>query len=55
MTRNVGEALLSISRHEKMERRKVLLKILSNICFLGWQGLAFRGDGDESDSNFMHL
>ena len=54
-TRNVGEALSSSLRHEKLERRKVLLKILSNIRFLGRQGLAFRGDGDESDSNFMQL
>ena len=32
-----------------------MLKLLSNARFLSRQGLAFRGDGDESDSNFMRL
>ena len=52
----VGEAVLSISRREKMEKRQVLLNILSNVRFLGRQGFFFFcGDGDESDSNFMQL
>ena len=31
----------------------MLLKIILNVCHVSRQGLAFRGDGDESDSNFM--
>ena len=40
---------------ERLERRKCLLNLLSNARFLSRQGLAFRGDVDESDSNFMRL
>ena len=29
--------------------------MLSNVHFLSRQGLAFHGDGDESESNFMQL
>ena len=32
-----------------------MLKLLSNARFLSRQGLAFRGDGEELDSNFMRL
>ena len=34
---------------------KKFLKLLSNVRFLSRQGLAFRGNGDESDSNFKQL
>ena len=33
----------------------MLMKILSRIRFLVRQGLALRGDGDESDGNFLQL
>ena len=38
---------------DRLQRRKCLLKLLSNARFLARQGLAFRGDKVESDSNFM--
>jgi len=40
---------------DQSERRKCFLKLLSNVHFLSRQGLAFCGDGDESDHNFMLL
>ena len=54
-TNDVGELLSSQLAKERLERRKCLLKLLSNVRFLSRQGLAFRGDADESDSNFMQL
>ena len=54
-TGNVGEMLSSQLAKQRLERRKCFLKLLSNVRFLARQGLAFRGDGNESDSNFMQL
>ena len=54
-TSDVGEMLSSQLAKERLERRKYLLKLLSNARFLSRQGLALRGDGDGSDSNFMRL
>ena len=54
-TSDVGEMLSSQLAKERLERRKCLLKLLSNARFLSRQGLAFRGDGEESNSNFMRL
>ena len=54
-TRDIGEMLSQQHAKEKAGNRKILLKILSNVRFLARQGLALRGDGDESDSNFMQL
>ncbi len=52
---DVGEMLSREHAQEKSENRQCLLRILSNIRFLSRQGLAFRGDGDEADSNFIQL
>ncbi len=54
-TVNVSEMLSSGLAKEHLERRKCFLKVLSSVHFLSRQGLALRGDGDESDSNFMQL
>ena len=54
-TGNVGEILSSQLAKQRLERRKCFLKLLSNARFLARQGLAFRGDGNESNSNFMAL
>ena len=54
-TRDIGETLSQQHAKEKEGNRKILLKILFNIRFLGCQGLAFRGDGSESDGNFLQL
>ena len=48
-TRDIGE-MLSQQHAKKEGNRKVLLKILANVKFLARQGLAFRGDGNESDA-----
>ena len=53
--RDVGEALSAIHALKKTENRQCLLKILSNLRFLARQSCAIRGDGNESDSNFVHL
>lgn len=54
-TRDVGESLSRQLVREKEEHREIFLKIISNIRFLARQGLALRGDKDESDSNFIQL
>ena len=54
-TSDIGEMLSLQLARERLERRKYLLNLLSNARFLSRQGLAFRGDVDESDSNFMRL
>ena len=48
-TADVGEMLSSQLAKHRLERRKCFLKLLSNV------GLAFRGDGDEADSNFINV
>ena len=52
---DVGEMISTGHAKEKRDSRQCLLKILSNVAFLARQGLAFRGDGDESNSNFLQL
>ena len=53
-TRDIGESPSSAHLRSIAEARRVLLKILQNVKFLGRQGLAFRGH-DDSESNFMQL
>ena len=48
-TQDVGEALSSIHKQDKQQRRQVFLKILSNVRFLARQTLPLRGDGNETD------
>ena len=52
---HVGEMLSSQHAQQKMENRECLLKVLANLKFLARQGLPLRGDGDDSDSNFIQL
>ncbi len=48
--------MLSTAHAEhKASNRHYLIKVAQNIKFLARQGIAFRGDGDESDGNFMQL
>ena len=54
-TSDVGEMLSKAHAQEKSENRQVLLAILSNLRFLARQACAIRGDGGESNSNFMQL
>ena len=52
---DIGDMLSKQHADIKKLNRECFLKILSNIQFMARQGLAFRGDGDEVDSNFMQL
>ena len=54
-TRDASEMLSSQLARDRLQRRKCLPKLLSNARFLARQGLAFRGDKDESDSNFIRM
>ena len=53
--RNVGEMLSSQYALDKQSNWDYLLKVVQNVQFLARQGIAMRGDLDESDSNFMQL
>ena len=52
---DIGDMLSKQHADMKKLNRECFLKILSNIQFMARQGLVFRGDGDEVDSNFMQL
>ena len=54
-TKDIGDMLSQAHADDKKDNRQCLLKILANIRFLARQGLALRGDGDESDSNFIQI
>ena len=54
-TRDIGEQLSQQHAAQKVKNRKALLQIMSCIRFLSRQGLAMRGDGNESDGNFQQL
>ena len=51
-TKDIGEMLSKELEGEKEHNRKMLLYILKAIKFLSRQGLALRGDDNESNSNF---
>ena len=53
--KDIGEQLSNQVASEKRDNRQCLLKVLSNLRYLARQGIAIRGDGDESNSNFMQL
>ena len=55
MTPDVSEMLASQLAAQRLESRKCFLHLLSNTRFLSRQGLPFCGDGNELDSNYMHL
>ena len=52
---DVTEMLSSQLAVQKKDNRECLLKIIDNLKCLARQGLPFRGDADESDSNFLQL
>jgi len=54
-TNDVSELWSTQLAKDQSEWCKWFLNLLSNVRFLSKQGLAFHGDGDESDSNFMQL
>ena len=52
---HVDELLSQHAASQKRENSRCLMKILENIVFLGKQGLAFRGDGNDKTGNFYQL
>ena len=54
-TRDIGEQLSQQHSTQKLKNRQALYQILSSMKFLGRQGLAIRGDGNESDGNLQQL
>ncbi len=50
---DIGELLSTQHEREKAQNRAMFHRILQNLCFLALQGLALRGDGE--DSNFTQL
>ena len=54
-TSDIDDLLSASYASQKQANREYLLKIIQNVKFLARQGLAFRGDGDEKDSNFIHI
>ena len=54
-TKDIGETLSTKQAEDKIHNRDCLLKILSSLRFLGRQGLPIRGDGDETDGNYIQL
>ena len=54
-TRDIGKQLSKEHAAQKIQNRQALYHILSAIKFLNRQGLAIRGDGDESDGNLQQL
>ena len=51
---DIGEMLSSQFVQEQTRNRRCMLSIAENLRFLSRQGIAIRGDGNESDNNF-HL
>ena len=54
-TKDIGEMLSTAHSEEEKNNRECLLTIIANLRYLARQSCAIRGDGDESDSNFMQL
>ena len=54
-TRDIAESLSSAHKADKLKNRQMLMKVLTNVQFLARQALPLRGDGNESDSNFIQL
>ena len=53
--RDIAEQLCSAHAEEKLRNRAYILKIFQSIQFLARQGLALRGDQNDSESNFLQL
>ena len=52
-THDIAESLSAQVAVERLDRRQCFLMLLSNIRFLARQALPLRGDGDESNSNYI--
>ena len=54
-TRDIGEQLSHQHTIQKEKNRDALYQIFSSVKYLGRQGLALRGDGNEKDGNLIQL
>ena len=54
-TQHIDELMSDAVAAEKKENTCCSMKILQNVVFLGKQGLALRGDGDDKSGNFYQL
>ena len=54
-TRDIGEQLSHQHAIQKEKNRDALYQIFSSVKYLGRQGLALRGDGNEKDGNLIQL
>ena len=52
---DVGEKLNTAHRQEKAKSQKIFMPVLQNTRFLTRQCLAFRGDVDDVNGNFVQL
>ena len=52
---DIDELISHNAAIEKRENSRCLMKIIENVVFLGKQGLALRGDGDDKTGNFYQL
>ena len=54
-TKDAGEHISSAREEDEANNRKAIMKMLSNIRFLGRRGIPLRGDGDGNNSNFTQI
>ena len=54
-TKDAGEHISSAREEDKANNIKAIMKMLSNIRFLGRRGIPLRGDGDGNNSNFTQI
>ena len=54
-TTDAGEHISSAREEDKANNKNAILKMLSNIRFLGRRGIPLRGDGDGNNSNFTQI
>ena len=52
---DISEMLSSSLLHERIKNRQCMIAVATSLLFLARQGLPIRGDGNDSDANFMQL
>ena len=52
---NWKDAVTAFKKHEGSECHNSFIKVVSNLRYLARQGIALKGDEDESNLNFMQL
>ena len=54
-TKDAGKHISSARKEDKANNRKAIMKMLSNIRFLGRRGIPLGGDGEGNNSNFTQI